>query len=257
MRTTNITLLIGAAGFLLFAAVQAQTQQMQPQMHSSGDTSMHTMHQPYNIETFGLFRNMLLTGDFTAKVRLGAAMEKHPTTGVGAVADARGEITIYDGKLIVSYGKPEAQVDAKSDSAALLAVGSASEWQTLTVERDIEPEGIEAYVAAAARAHGLDPEKSFPFEVRGTLATYVMHVNAAPTGGPHGMGLPMAITVGNKGDQIDGRVSGLYVSADLMGVATHGGERTHSHWVSPDGAMTAHLDRWGLKSGATLLLPKP
>jgi hypothetical protein len=257
MHANGITFLIGGAGLLLFVVVQAGGQQMQPQMQSSGVDAMHTMRQPYDIETFGLFRNMLLTGDFTAKVQLGAAMAKHPTTGVGALADARGELTIYDGKLIVSYGKTSTQADANSASAALLAMGAAGAWQTLAVERDVEPEKIEAYIAAAARAHGLDPEKSFPFEARGTLASYVMHVNAAPTGGPHGMGLPMAITIENKGDGIDGSVAGLYVSADLMGVATHGGERTHSHWVSPDGASTAHLDRWGLKAGASLLLPKP
>jgi len=230
---------------------------MQPQMQASGDAPMHTMHQPYDIETFGQFRKMLLTGDFTAKVRLGAAMAKHPTTGVGAVADARGEITIYDGKLIVSYGKTDAHSDANSDSAALLAMGAATAWQILTVERDVEPEEIEAYIAATAKAHGLDPEQSFPFEVRGALASYVMHVNVAPTDGSHGMGLPMAIAVETKGDRIEGTVAGLYVSADLMGVATHGGERIHSHWVSPDGASRAHLDRWGLKAGASFLLPKP
>jgi hypothetical protein len=87
--------------------------------------------------------------------------------------------------------------------------------------------------------------------------SYVMHVNAEPTGGPHGMGLPMAITVERKGEQTDGQVAGLYVSADLMGVATHGGERAHAHWASSHGASTAHLDRWGLKAGATLMLPKP
>jgi hypothetical protein len=42
-----------------------------------------------------------------------------------------------------------------------------------------------------------------------------------------------------------------------MGIATHGGERTHSHWVSLDMAKTAHLDRWGLRAGAFLLIPKP
>jgi hypothetical protein len=84
-----------------------------------------------------------------------------------------------------------------------------------------------------------------------------MHVNAAPSGGPHGMGQPMAITVERQGDTIEGSVAGLYVSADLIGVATHGGERTHTHWVSPDGTATAHLERWGLKAGTVLLLPKP
>jgi hypothetical protein len=84
-----------------------------------------------------------------------------------------------------------------------------------------------------------------------------MHVNAEPPNGPYGTGSPMAVTVEHKGEQIDGRVAGLNVSADLMGVATHGGERTHAYWVSSDGASTAHLDRWGLRGGATLMLPKP
>jgi len=45
-----------------------------------------------------------------------------------------------------------------------------------------------AFLAQAAAAHGLNPEGPFPFQVRGILASYVMHVNAAPTNGPHGMG---------------------------------------------------------------------
>jgi hypothetical protein len=98
---------------------------------------------------------------------------------------------------------------------------------------------------------------SFPFEVRGNIGPYITHVNAAPTNGDHGMGLPMAVTVQDKGDRLDGLVAGLYASLDLMGIATHGGERTHAHWVSLDMAKTAHLDRWGLKAGAFLLLPKP
>lgn len=223
----------------------------------AGSSPMHVIQQSHGVESWGEFRRMMMSGDFSPKVKLGEATANHPTTGVGALSEARGEITIYDGKLVVSYGKVGTQVDPMTDSAALLAIGSAAGWQSATVDRDIAPEDIESYLAAAAKAHGIDPEKSFPFEVRGTLASYVMHVNAAPTGGPHGMGLPMALTVETKGEEIDARVAGLYVSADLMGVATHGGERTHAHWVSPDGASTAHLDRWGLRTGATLMLPKP
>jgi hypothetical protein len=253
MRIKGMTFLICGATLALFASSPAQPQQMQP----AGDASMHTAHQPYNIETFGVFRNMMLMGDFRANVQLGAAMAKHPTTGVGAVADARGEITIYDGKLIVSYGRTGAHPDLNVESAALLAMGAADNWQNVPVERDIAPSEIESYLVAATKAHGVDPDMSFPFEVRGTLSSYVMHVNATPTDGPHGMGLPMAISVESKGGQIDGRVAGLCVSPNLVGIATHGGERTHSHWVSPDGTSTAHLDRWGLKAGAVLMLPKP
>jgi acetolactate decarboxylase len=219
------------------------------------EADMHTVHQPYAIETFGMFRRMMLSGDFTSKVALAAVMAKHPAVGVGAVADARGEITIFDGKLIVSYGKSAPPIEPGAERAALLATGTASVWQNVRIERDVAPEGIEALLAATARSRGIDPDKSFPFEVRGTLAAFIMHVNAEPTGGPHGMGQPMAVTVGRKGESLEGAVAGLYVAPELVGIATHGGERTHSHWVSPGGDETAHLDRWGLKAGSVLSLP--
>jgi hypothetical protein len=75
-----------------------------PKLQPMGDTAVHTFHQPYSVETFGAFRNITVSGDFTPKVRLAGVMAKHPMTGAGALADALGEITIYDGKLVVSYG---------------------------------------------------------------------------------------------------------------------------------------------------------
>ncbi len=236
----------------LVAATPALPQRMRP----SEDASMPRTQQPYDVETFGEFRRLIRLGDFDAKVQLGAVTAKRPTVGVGAVAGALGEITIYEGKLIISYGEPGAHPDANSESAALLTIASPDGWQSVTVDRDVAPQEIESFLAAAARAHGIDAEKSFPFEIEGTLMSYFMHVNARPTGGPHGMGLPVAISVETRGDEIEGKVAGVYVSVDLVGIATHGGERTHAHWVSPDGKSTAHLDRWGLKAGAALLLPK-
>lgn len=244
-------------GFIVLSlAVAAQPLAAEAQQMSAGST-MHVVQQPYDIESWGEFRRMMMTGDFTPKIRLAEVVAKHPTTGVGAVSGARGEISIFGGKLIMSYGKPGPAPDASSESAALLAVGSANDWQTVTVERDIQPPDIESYIAATAKGHGVDPEKTFPFQARGVLMSYIMHVNAAPTGGPHGMGLPMAVTVVRQGAQLGGQVAGLYVSSDLVGVATHGGERTHAHWISEDETSTAHLDQWGLKAGTTLLLPKP
>ena len=225
-------------------------------MQPMGDAALHTLHQPYGIETFGAFRSIMIGGDFSPKVRVADVMAKHPTTGVGALANALGEITIFDGKLIVSYGyAPPA--DTSSASAALLATASVDGWQSVPVASDLAPEQIESFISVAAKTHGIDPTVSFPFEVRGNIGPYVMHVNAAPTKGEHGMNLPTAITIQEKSDRLDSLVAGLYASLDLMGIATHGGERTHAHWVSLDMARTAHLDRWGLRAGAFLLIPKP
>jgi hypothetical protein len=212
--------------------------------------------ETYNIETFGVFRDLMLKGDFTPKVAIASAMSRLPSTGVGAVSGARGEITVADGKLIVSYGKLDAHPAPDSETAALLATGTVNAWQTMRVDSDVAPSAVEAFLAQAAKSHGIDPDKSFPFQLRGTVAPYVMHVNAAPIDGPHGMGLPMAITVERKGDDIEGGVAGLYVSPALVGIVSHGGQRTHAHWVSPDGRSTAHLDLWGIRAGTILLLPK-
>ena len=123
------------------------------------------------------------------------------------------------------------------------------------MSQDVAPQDVEAFIAKAAAEHGLKAEGPFPFQVRGTVGPYEMHVNAAPTTGPHGMGQPMAIAIQYKGDRIEGMVAGLYVSPDLVGVVSHGGTRTHAHWVALDEKATAHLDLWGLRSGSVLSIP--
>jgi alpha-acetolactate decarboxylase len=219
--------------------------------------SLPTGPHPFSIEIHGAFRDLMQRGDFSARVVLAQVMSRLPSTGVGAVSDARGEFTIIDGKLIVSYGGPQAHRAANSETAALLATARVREWQAIRVASDVAATALESFLARAAREHGLDPDQSFPFQLHGTFGPYAMHVNAAPTGGPHGMGLPMAVSVKSRGDEIGGNVAGFYVSASLVGIVTHHGERTHAHWVAADRKSTAHLDHWGIKAGTTLLLPKP
>jgi hypothetical protein len=143
----------------------------------------HAAARAFSIESFGAFRNLMLQGDFKSKAFLPDVMAKHPTTGVGAVSDARGEITILDGKLFVSYGKDN-RLAPNDESAALLAIGMVAAWQTIPVETDIEPAKVEAYLADSAKARRVDPEKSFPFQLIGALAPYSMHINVGPTRGP-------------------------------------------------------------------------
>ena len=62
MRATNWKVLTIGAALLLVAAASALAQGM----------------QPYSIEMFGVFRNLMMTGDFSPKVRMEDAMAKHP-----------------------------------------------------------------------------------------------------------------------------------------------------------------------------------
>jgi hypothetical protein len=251
MRMNGTTFLLCVAAVVCLCAGHAGEAQQ------AISNPLHTTRQPNQIETFGMFSMLILAGDFSPRVDLAQVMSKRPTTGVGAVADARGEITIHDGKLIVSYGQEASHPLANAEQAALLATATVGSWQNIAVEHDIAPDAIETFLARMAATHGLDPEGPFPFQIRGTLTSYLMHVNAAPTHGPHGMGQPIAITRERNGDAIDGAVAGFYASRDLVGIVSHGGTRTHGHWIASDGQSTAHLDRWGLKAGAVLSLPMP
>src|SRR5689334_9078998 len=111
---TRLCAIVLPATFALAAAAQMP--------RSDADASLQTLRQPYDIETFGAFRLLILAGDFSPKVMLATAMAKQPTIGVGAIADARGEIAIDDGKLVVSYGREGAHPAADAESAALLTI---------------------------------------------------------------------------------------------------------------------------------------
>lgn len=253
MRANPLSLLGGA----LLGALLTSSALAQKPWPISARPPIHTASEPYHVESFGSFSLMMLRGDFSSAVILGEALAKHPSTGVGALAAARGEITIIDGKAYLSYGKPGEHPAPGKESATLLAIATAAQWQSVMVDRDVAPGAVAAYIADAATAHGIDAAKSFPFELTGSAMPYIMHVNVAPIDGKHGPDLPMATTVETKGEEIPGKIAGLYVAANLEGVVTPMGERIHAHWLSPDEQWTAHLDRWGIKRGAVLLLPKP
>jgi hypothetical protein len=81
--------LIGAAIVLAMLVGGLASAQHSP---PSGASSPRA-EEPYSIEAFGVFRDLMLQGDFTPKVAIGLVMSRLPSTGVGAVSGARGEIT--------------------------------------------------------------------------------------------------------------------------------------------------------------------
>jgi len=206
---------------------------------------------PYAIVTFGEFREMAMQRDYAAKTTLAAALADGASDGVGALADARGEITIVDGVPVITYGGAAEHPPAAEENAMLLTTAIVRAWQEIPVGRDVPPGDLEPFLAKQAKTHGFDPEGSFPFRLHGTVTAYVLHVTSGP-----GSGHPPLTQETRKGDAVDGLVVGLYVAPQLVGIATHPGERTHSHWVSENRRQTAHLDAWGIRSGAVLLLPK-
>jgi hypothetical protein len=214
---------------------------------------------PFAVRSFGAFRAMIAAQDYRPKVALGDVKEDGATEAVGAVADLRGEITMIDGRFVVSYGAGCGDCPPPHrERATLLASGRVAEWaEPVALPGDLSGKALEAFIVGQARAAGLDLHKPFPLRLKGTLTDAVMHVLAAPNPGftGHGSAHPMARQDEIKAAAIAGEVVGFYAPPSLAGVITHPGDAFHLHWVDETRSRTAHIDSFGMAKGALLSLP--
>jgi len=249
----NRTLVLVAA-VLLFALCGSAQAQHQPPVAAAAAVA------PFGFKAYGAFGRMIAQRNYLPAVALKDAVDGHATDAVGAVSGLRGEISMIDGKLIVSYGADCAAAcpAAAAETATLLATASAPHWRSIAIDQDLDAKAVESFIRAQAKASGLD-DKPFPFRINGAVTDFVMHVNAAPN--PrfkgHGSFDEMAVTGLAKGPRLEGSVVGFYAPPPLQGVITHMGDYFHSHYVDAQRSTTAHLDSFGVAAGSTLLLPRP
>ena len=245
-RLAPVALAIAAAGLVAISgAVPAQAE---------------SAEDPFGFKAYGVFSRMITQRNYLPVVALKDAVDGRATDAVGAVSGLRGEISVIEGRLIVSYGVDcgSSCPAATSETATLLATASAQHWLAVAIDKDLDAKGVETFIRAQAKANGLDETKPFPFRINGAITDFVMHVNAAPN--PrfkgHGSFDEMAVTGLAKGPRLAGSVVGFYAPPALQGVITHGGDYFHSHYVDEQRSTTAHLDSFGVAAGSTLMLPK-
>lgn len=216
---------------------------------------------PFSVMTYGAFRNFMQKQDFRATVGLGAAKATGATDGVGALSNLRGEITMVDGRYILSYGGgcKEACPAPHEESAALLGTGTVSAWaDPVILSEPLAGKALDDVIIATAKAAGLDMAKPFPVRLKGTLTGLVMHVIEAPMPGfsGHDSKVHMAKQDEFRHETLPGLVVGFYVPSSMHGTLSHPGEPFHFHWLDEARTRTAHLDAFGMARGAELILPK-
>jgi len=226
----------------------------QAQTHQAPSAGAQSAEYPFCFKAYGVFSRLITQRNYPPVVAL-----KDATDAVGAVSGLRGEISMIEGKLIVSYGVDcgAACPSATSETATLLATASVQHWRAVAIDKDLDAKATETFIREQAKASGLDENKPFPFRINGAITDFVMHVNAAPN--PrfkgHGSFDEMAVTGLAKGPRLAGSVVGFYAPPALQGVITHGGDYFHSHYVDAQRSTTAHLDSFGIAAGSTLMLP--
>lgn len=214
----------------------------------------------FEFAVYGAFRDMMQKKDHAPKVELGKPLSQGATEAVGAASGLRAEITVIDGKPLVTYGNPCASCPPlHSETAALLVTGKVLSWSDpISLPDDLTGHALDRFIIERAIKAGLDMRQPFPIRIRGTLTNVAMHVLKAanPKFGGHGSGQPMALQEDIKAASIDGEVVGFYAPEALLGIVTHPGEPFHYHWVDLARTKTAHLDAFGMAKGSTLVLPK-
>jgi acetolactate decarboxylase len=254
---------------ILLLVATASTATSQHGTHTPHAGSPHAPHSPagnaapqgaFAVRSFGAFRDMVQKQDHRPRVTLGDIKASGATDAVGAVSGLRGEITMLDGRFVVSYGGGCSQCPAPhAETATLLGAGKVAAWsQPIALPADLAGKALDDFIIAQAKAAGIDTSRPFPVRLKGTLIDVAMHVIEAPNPGfsGHGSNGHMAKQDEYKHAVLSGEVVGLYAPANMQGVLSHPGEPFHFHCVDDERTRTAHLDAFGMRKGATLMLPK-
>jgi alpha-acetolactate decarboxylase len=94
--------------------------------------------------------------------------------------------------------------------------------------------------------------------VIGEITDYAWHVVTGTAKG-HGGGVHQQGHASNRifsGAETKGKLVGFYSGEELEGVISHPGERFHVDYADDNLKISGHLDSFGVRKGATLLLPK-
>jgi alpha-acetolactate decarboxylase len=222
-----------------------------------------TSTEPFDIRAYGNFKRVVDTGDTMGVVNLSALAVGEQTYGVGALAGMRGEIMLWNGKLLVSRGdshKGRTGRPTATDEAVLFIQAVVKSWVEVRVPADMTQREFEAFVVETARKQGIDSNRAFPFVIRSEKLTLTWHVVSGTAASPgHGLATHKQghaqSRVFHESDA-PGMLLGFYTGAALEGIASHPGERFHVHFADPGLSVSGHVDEYRVPGAALLLLPR-
>ncbi|MBC8310565.1 MAG: hypothetical protein ISR75_06130 [Phycisphaerales bacterium] len=211
----------------------------------------------YTVTQHGGMRDALREGNTQARISFEEITSKPHSFAVGALTDLEGEITIFDGLIVVA--KTNDGVTAKSstpsgdETATLLTLAYVKNWSEDTLPHNLP---FEEAVEVVAKRNGIDTDEPFPFYVNATTTNYEMHVinGFCPVASPD---LPPEDQPWRlHGEETEMLIVGFFAK-NQEGVMTHHGSNIHIHGLDTSGAEGAsgHLDSVNIAPGSTIFVP--
>jgi alpha-acetolactate decarboxylase len=223
--------------------------------------------ESFDVRAFGNFGRMLHSGETRGVVKLQEIAKLPGSYGLGALDGLRGEILMWDGKLLVSRGHAAngaVEPPAPADEAVFFVEARVEAWDEVAIPNDMTQAEFELFVLQNAARKGLSTDRAFPFAVRGSFPRVLWHVVAGASATHSDQSTEMA-RIHSQGharnrvfDQanVAGFLFGFHSGAALEGVISHPGERFHLHYANLGFSVCGHVDDYRIAPGAVLLLPR-
>ncbi|WP_044302812.1 hypothetical protein [Rhodopirellula sallentina] len=99
---------------------------------------------------------------------------------VAALAGLHGEVTIDNGKIVITGVDDNGQIKSlpvKGDEQATMLVGAyVANWSEQKVSDRVQPADFDAFIAETAKSAGIDTDNPFVFRITGVFTDVRMHV---------------------------------------------------------------------------------
>jgi len=219
------------------------------------------------VTVYGTIGQVVRQRDVAAKVELAEVLRTPHAFALGSLSDLRGEITIVDGTVWLSYpppapsapgGAPKVVVSSDSAERAGFLVAAhvdPSRWREVKLSAPITSDNLESMLVKLAAENGLGGA-DLPFRIEGRLSTLTLAIidgRRVPPG-------PSSAEVLQKANYLQTEAD---VPATLIGFLaakpderfTHPGQRIHVHAVVEARRMTGHAQAFKAPAGVRLWLP--
>lgn len=212
------------------------------------------------VRQWGTLREVLREGHVEGKAQIAEVACGPGATGIGALADLAGEVTVIEGETWVarpSTGTPPtvARTRNATDQAAFLVLATVPSWTETRIDAATHWDDLEALIASRADGGGLSGAETIPFVIEGDFDGLEAHVlnGACPfAADPAKRGEPVRFSR----ERTHGRLVGFFTTLP-PGTLTHHGTRMHVHVVLDGSEGTSgHVDRADLQAGSMLRLPR-
>jgi len=213
--------------------------------------------QPVLVCWQGAQRDML-RGDISGVVNLERLAHQECLYGLGPLEEAMGEVTILDSTPYIARVAADGSLSVQNSFgnwACFLVYAKVPCWLKIELpERVVSERSLEAILPELAERHGLEPERPFPFLLRGRPESVVIHVLNKEDLEPHTAEEHEKAKVRFTLEQTEIEAIGFY-SRNHRGIFTPSDSSIHMHLATADGSVSGHVETISFPQGIELFLP--